>query len=612
MPFFLYFFLLCFLINTSDIESKNKIKRSRLTKLAEKEYAKARYDKALKLFQKSIEKGDETGAPPFFIGLILETRREYRESIPYYIEAVSRPLKKQYKKAALWKIVLYFRQTGSYAQLLEYSEVLQNLVGPNKRLEEIIENAELNATPVHREARRIFKEVNDLEAGFLPDKKQPSFWQDHAYQIENAARLYEYLSGLHERYQNFAWKAANYYENLEIFNDAVRVYRWIASIANSQKANYKIGVLLKKQKKYTDAEGYLVNVIHSDEANKILKYYAYISLAQSHYGAHNFTKAKEGAENALARSFKKIQKPHQRNILYLLKCNTSLQIPEITKSSEDKKVLHDLSRMFKPCYSFITKKKFFHKSKDHNMITLSNLVRGKWFHLLSLTSENKSKEYSELAFQYYITSFADNEVIEEPIKEEEQEILDDERSGIIIYEEPIRPKKKRFKRSDWCLGELNTMVSLLFTSQKHEALKQFLLEYEEKLKGDPNYPIWLADSFFYTEDYAQAYQAYQKLPNRSFEFEKKLLLSYAHLQKWEDLKSEFKKYIYTSMESKEKMVSFLNSQAEFLKLREEKGFSDFLEEVDKIEVPNIEPAVNPAPPEQAAEHESSISPSGEN
>ena len=555
-----------------------------MAKLAEKEYAKAKYDNALKLFQRAIEKGDETGAPPFFIGLILETKREYRESIPYYIEAVSRPLEKQYKKAALWKIILYFRQTGNYAQLLEYSDVLKKLVGPNRRLEEIIENAELNATPIHQEARKILKEVSELEAGLLPDKQRPSFWQDHADQIEDAARLYENLSGLHERYQNFAWKAANYYENLEIFEDAVRVYRWITNIADSQKANYKIGVLLKKQKKYTDAEEYLVDVIRSNEANKILKYYAYISLAQSHYGAQNFARAKEDVENALDRSFKKNQKPHQRNILYLIKCNTSLQIPEIIKNSQEQKALHGLKVRFKPCHSFITKKKFFHKSKDHNTIALSNLVLGKWFHLLSLTNENKSKKYSELAFQYYVISFADNELPEEPVEENEQDIVDDERSGITIYEEPIiRPKKKRFKRSDWCLGELNTVVSLLFTGQKHEALKQLLLEYETKLKGDPNYSIWLADSSFYTEDYDQAYQAYQNLPNRSFEFEKKLLLSYAHLQKWEDLKSEFKNYIHTSAETKEKMVSFLNSAEEFLKLREDKEFSSFLDEVQKIE-----------------------------
>ena len=79
---------------------KKKIGKSDLTKKGEQAYAKANYDTALKIFKKSIQQGDMTGFPRFFIGIILETKRKYRESIKYYIEAVELPLEKQYQKAA--------------------------------------------------------------------------------------------------------------------------------------------------------------------------------------------------------------------------------------------------------------------------------------------------------------------------------------------------------------------------------------------------------------------------------------------------------------------------------------------------------------------------------
>ena len=74
--------------------------KSKEVLLGEKAFSRGAHDTAKKHFEQAIENGDESGDPRFYIGLILEARRQYAESIPYFRAAAERPMQKKFRKAA--------------------------------------------------------------------------------------------------------------------------------------------------------------------------------------------------------------------------------------------------------------------------------------------------------------------------------------------------------------------------------------------------------------------------------------------------------------------------------------------------------------------------------
>ena len=88
------FFVILSLINIFGV-SKNK---GKFTTLGEKAYAQAKYDLAYDYFQKAIEAEELGGEAYFFIGNILELKRNYNESISYFISSVEKELDVEYKR----------------------------------------------------------------------------------------------------------------------------------------------------------------------------------------------------------------------------------------------------------------------------------------------------------------------------------------------------------------------------------------------------------------------------------------------------------------------------------------------------------------------------------
>ena len=80
---------------------KKRTDKSNFTQRGEKQYAKANYNKAFQLFQEAVKEGDTSGEPHFFMGLILETRRNYKKSVEHYIEAIKKILIKNIKSSSL-------------------------------------------------------------------------------------------------------------------------------------------------------------------------------------------------------------------------------------------------------------------------------------------------------------------------------------------------------------------------------------------------------------------------------------------------------------------------------------------------------------------------------
>ena len=266
----------------------------------------------------------------------------------------------------------------------------------------------------------------------------------------------------------------------------------------------------------------------------------------------------------------------------MIQCNSSLQLSEIIKRSEEKKIIKILKKSFLPCYSYIKRKGFFAKSKDYSLITLSKLVRGKWFHLVSETNVKLHKKYNLLALTYYAEAFLFFFPAKQQPKIENQINPNKERKGVTVYYQTINLKSKKINRKDWCLSELEEVVDFISQANQYQALKKFVAEYANKLKMNPGYPIWLANSYFHTGDYMHAYQAFQEVHNRPVILEKKLLLSFANLQKWEAFQQEFKNYIAAFIASKEEMILFLKSEKVLLEFRGKENFAKFLTEIQII------------------------------
>ena len=387
-------------------------KRSEITKRAEIEYAKANYDEAYRLFREAIQKGDTTGKPRFFLGLIVETRRQYKESIGYFKEALQRSLDKKYAKVALWKVILYMHQVADRDQLFEYASQLRKIIGENKKLNEIVQDAEANAVPVHREAQKLLNEASSLEAAFLKDKNKKNFWQDHESKILETASIYEAVYRVDTRYGNYLWRSAYYYENTNQFEDALKNYQSILAFSpNNARVKYKIGIIYKKQMKYQLAEKYLHEVYKQRNLKPILNFYTAINLSQIYYFFKDFPRSNRFARKALSKRYRKHRNQSQNNLLHLLSCNTDTPLKKILAKKNPRR-LRSLIRNNKSCSWLLNRwKKLMpaltaQKSADHIdrayeieiektqiEYILSRLLKAKQSHLDHLLSKkNRSFE----------------------------------------------------------------------------------------------------------------------------------------------------------------------------------------------------------------------------
>ena len=535
--------------------------------MAEVEYAKANYNEAYSLFKKAIQNGDTRGEPGFFLGLIVETKRKYRESVEYFKDALQRPLPKKYKKVALWKVILYLKQTRNYPETLDYAQQLKEIIGENRKLNEIIEEAELNVSPVYIEGQKILSEAIALESKFLKDKNDPNFWEKHQTKIIEVANIYEILSNMDERYRKYLWKSAYYHEHTYQFDNALRNYQSILEFEPENiRATYKIGVIYKKQMEYRKAEVYLKEVYKKENSKPILNFYTAINLSQIYYFLRNFSLSNKFAKSALGKRYRKYRNRSQKNLLSLLLCNTNAPMKVILGETDAKK-LKRLINVNKTC-SYLSNR--WQKLTD--IVTqkakieyiLSRLLYAKQNHLNYLVSQKT--EYFKEAEENYILTFLSEEI--DPVVEERVVIDETNSSSLkdvvdttdekpielishIVYEEELQ---------DWPFAELGTLSSFLYQKRLYSPLYNILFRYDYILESEDQFHRWLADSSFQEEKYLTSTKAYLKIKDRSLSEEKKLLLGYSFLERWHDLGLEINSYLNGDKEDKAELISFIRSE----------------------------------------------------
>ena len=573
-----------FLMYPAGATNKKVSKKSEITKKAQVEYAKANYEKAYHLFREAIQKGDATGEPRFFLGLIVEAWRRYRESIDYFKKALQRSLDKKYKKVALWKTILYMEQVADHAQLLEYADRLKKIIGDNRKLNEIIQNSEFKISPTHIEARRLLNEAFHLEASFSKDKKEKNFWQDHESKILEIASIYKTVSGMDERYRNYLWKSAYYYENTNQFEDAFRDYQSILAFSpDNARAKYKIGIIYKKQMRYQDAEGYLLEVYKQKRLESILNFYTAINLSQIYYSLRDFPRSNQFAKVALAKRYRKHRSSSQNNLLRLLSCNTRIPLKKILLKKKLKDI-QSLRRSNIPCSRLLKRWKKLTKIKTEIAqieYVLSRLLNAKQNHLNYLVS--KKINYLKRAEKNYTLAFLPERMYH--IGDSHAPGSDLKKVNSKSSESPNELVSKvrdenTFKIQDWLSAELSELASFLYGRRSYSLLYDLLIKYRPRLELEEQFNRWLAISSFQEKEYEISTRVYLQIMDRSLAEEKNLLLGYSFLKKWSDLRSEVNSYVNSFEDKKSDLISFIRSNPAFEAFRNENEYEDLIEELE--------------------------------
>lgn len=294
------------------------------TELGQRAYAKARYDTALSYFKKAIENGTEKGTAYFFAGSILEAERKYGESIRYFEAAIDRPLKSKFKKAALWKIILYYRRVKNYEKALPYVEQLEKAGVRHRTLEKVKAEAEVYLTPEKKEARVMIAKAAELEELLKENRKgekAPVYYREHA---DVTAQIIGYLKKAYEKDNSLLklhWKIAYYSEKTGNLEDARNSYMLLNNESGDLRALYKVGVIEKKLKNYETAVSHLKYVANKNTEKNRLAYYTDLNLAQSYLGAGIYDEALSYAGQVL--KYKKSRKKY-RMMARLIQCLAGL------------------------------------------------------------------------------------------------------------------------------------------------------------------------------------------------------------------------------------------------------------------------------------------------
>jgi len=277
-------FVITILICMFDIFATAK---SKYVQLGEKAFSRAAYDQAQEYFEQAIESGDKTGDPHFYIGLILETKRKYNESIPYFKTAVEYPMSVKFKKAAYWKLVILLRESKQFSEALIYANYLEEMGEKSDLLDKLKIEAESGELNPSQKGFAQIKKGMELEKS-LSDRN-PKKNLDEVY--HEIIQFYDAAINENSAWGSFRWKIAQYYEKLRMPEKAQAEYLKIFSQIQDPNAAYKIGLYHKRRSEYSAALKYFSYALEKPNLDAQLHFYVRYTAAQAYYGSGNFQEA---------------------------------------------------------------------------------------------------------------------------------------------------------------------------------------------------------------------------------------------------------------------------------------------------------------------------------
>lgn len=502
--------LLLFFLSILALHSKSK-----QLILGEKAYSRGSLDAAKDHFEQAIENGDETGDPRLYIGLILESRRQYAESIPYFRAAAERPMSnKKFKKIAYWKLVILYRQAKQYPEALRFVERLEDMGEKSDILEKIRDEAGSY-------------EGNSATKGFAEIRKASALEKEYAEKLakgEDADELQELAQSIIDTYnkaiaQDAAWnnyrlKVARYQEKLKQTNEAESTYKQIWQESADPGAAYKLGLFARKSGNYKKALEYFGAALEKPVEDPQLKFYLRLNAAQSRYGLANYADAYKHAKAAKALS-------------------TELELK--------KKTLQALKRIY--CLSRVSV-----AENDEEYCQFSAKTEGPVF--MSLFSMKRALSQKR----------------------------DDKAAGFAakIYEKEIAEDEENEKTLPaYAMSDLPVAISVLFRTEKYRAVLQLTDRFEKTLSGSREYYGWRAVSHFALKEYGSALIDFDKVKSPTPSQMNLHLMAMAQMGDIAGIKSKGKVYLQNP-KAREKLAKNFRKLKIYEPLRQQPDFEEWL------------------------------------
>ncbi|HRP69716.1 MAG TPA: tetratricopeptide repeat protein [Turneriella sp.] len=488
--------------------------------LGEKAYSHGAYDTARKHFEAAIENGEASGDPHLYIGLILESRRQYAESIPYFRAAAERPMTKKFKKVAYWKMVILCRKAKQYAEALRYVERLESMGEKSELFEKIRAEADGHSitSPEDRSLKGFatIQKATNLEEDL---RKESGQGQDET-KIQNLRKeiIATYQKAIEENpyWKEYRWKIARHYERLEDREGALATYRAIWEDTANPRAAYKLGIGAKRVSNYTQALKYFGAALEKVGNDNTLGFYVRLNAAQSHYALTH-------PVEALAHA--KIAKKYAEEI----------QLSEKTQAS--------LKRVF--CLAAISNKeddakycKFSPKTESAGFINLIEMKR-------ALAQKNNTTAAK------FATRIYENDA--EEVDEGEAE------TAIPAY----------------AYSDLPLAIEVLFQTENYRNVLELTDKFEEKLTYYADLHTWRAISHFALKEYPLAVLEFNKIKKLSPVQMNLHLMSLAHTGNWAEVKSKGALYMKDTR-AREKLEKNFRTLKLYAPLREEADFEIWL------------------------------------
>lgn len=508
-------------------------------RLGEEAYAKSEYKKAFHYFEKSIEAGSRKGEPWFYMGMIYEFWRRYQESIPYFEKAISLPLeKKEYRQAALWKLVILYDRSQNYLGVIELVDKMEREGIHHNNLTKLKEKAYvLVSNPKEKlEARKLFSQARSKETHLLEgrEKNNPYFWIENQKEVEEIINLYLQAFTLDTKLDdNFLWRVALYQEKLEKNVDAIESYQRIIehhpNAPNIYMAYYKSGVLLKRIENFAMAKKSLQKVVSEKDLDKRLLYYSHINLSEVFYGLQDFQQAYVQAKLALSLNDHRIEKEKNSQLSRILFCNTFIHFSKTQQSNEEVTVPLVCDKLYLKSWQEV-------ESTEQGLFLLS-----------------KSLYHS---------------------------FLDDKANSLLLAETSLQvcQGKEQACFPSWMHYDFVLVAKLLFKNEKYNSLNKTLAIAPVVLKQNYFYNLWLAESSFYTGDYENAKLAYEKISQRSFDQEKNYWFTLVSLKEELRLYSALRNFLYRHSEQRKEIFKFLKKETAFMEFVQTENFQKLKKE----------------------------------
>lgn len=485
--------------------------------LGEKAYSRGAYDSARQYFQQAIENGDETGDPRLYIGLILESRRQYAESIPYFRAAAERPMQKKLKKVAYWKLVILYRQAKLYPEALRYVERLEELGEKSELFDKIRDEAgsyrdivggkDLKGYPDIRKASALEKEFRERLA-------KGADLADVSGIAEAAIAAYQQAISQDERWKEYRWKIAGIHEKLKQSAEAESVYRTIWNESGDTSAAYKLGFIARRKGDYRKALKYFGAALEKPIEDPQLKFYIRYNAAQAHYALGNFKDSY--AHSRLARRLSDELELSRKTMLGLRRiyCLGKLSQNEIDEE-----------------YCQFNK-------KEENPLFLNLLEMKK-----AIAARQKEKAI-RLATRIY-----------------EVEATDQEEGSA--------------KLPAYCMADLPVAIGVLFQGEKYRDVLELTDRFRKNLVDLPDYHGWRGVSYFALKEYGSASIELGKVEKPTPSQMSLHLMALAHIGDFAGVKARGTIYLRDAR-ARDKLLKNLRTMRLFEPLRQEPGFESWL------------------------------------